>query len=183
MFAEALAEVISRLDRVRTAGQIEAYALIGGMAVSAWGIPRATHDLDFAVALTATDPRTVADALKGTYKPGDPDDPLRAVIHVLISTAEPPVPVQLVVFPPPWPSILFNHVENLNVFGSSVPVVSWQALLMLKLYAAGPADLLDAQEIWKVCQPDFQAVQNLRELARKLKLTGDFERFLKAVTS
>lgn len=183
VFAEAIAESISRLEKAKRDGLIEAYALIGGMAVSAWGIPRATRDLDFAVALGTADPRAVADALKGTFEPGGADDPLRGVFHVAIPTGDPAVPVQLVVFPPPWPPVLFEHVEYLSVLGCSVPVASWQTLLLLKLYAGGPADLLDAREIWRVCQPDPQAIRTVRELAERVSLAQQFDSFLESMAS
>lgn len=181
LFAEALAEVTSRLEKAKGAGLVRAYALIGGMAVSAWGIPRATRDLDFGLSIGAADPRAVAEALKGTFEAGGADDPLRGVFHVSIPTAHPPVPVQLVLLPPPWPEVLFVQVEHLSVLGCSVPVASWQTLLLLKLYAGGPADLLDASELWKVRQPDPETVQSLRELAQRVHVTEEFESFLRSV--
>jgi len=178
VFAKALAEILTRLEKAKTRGLLRAYALIGGFAVSAWGIPRATRDLDFAVALGAAAPAAVAEVLEGTFQPGGVDDPLRGVFQVLIPTAAPPVPVQLLVLPAPWSAVLFEQVEHLSVLGCSVPVVSWQSLLLLKLYAGGPSDLLDAREIWKVCQPKAQAIQRLRNLARQVSLTQELETFL-----
>ena len=51
MFQEALTEILSRLEAAHNRRLLHAYALIGGFAVSAWGVPRATHDIDFAVAI------------------------------------------------------------------------------------------------------------------------------------
>jgi hypothetical protein len=47
VFAEALTETVHRLGEAKSRGLLQQYALIG---VSAWGVPRATHDFDFAVA-------------------------------------------------------------------------------------------------------------------------------------
>lgn len=45
MFAQALTEIVRRLDEARINHLLDQYALIGGFAVAAWGVPRATHDL------------------------------------------------------------------------------------------------------------------------------------------
>jgi hypothetical protein len=63
------------------------------------------------------------------------------------------VPVQLIVLPSKIAAIAFNGVETLTVLGYSVPVVNWQALVLLKLYAGGPVDLQDARNIVAVRKP------------------------------
>ncbi|BCA56464.1 hypothetical protein W02_36040 [Nitrospira sp. KM1] len=52
MFEEALAKVIVRPDAARSEGSLDSYALIGGFAVAAWGVPRATQDIDLAVGIS-----------------------------------------------------------------------------------------------------------------------------------
>jgi hypothetical protein len=49
VFEEALTKVLSRLEAARVQGLLGDYALIGGFAVAAWGVPRATQEIDFAV--------------------------------------------------------------------------------------------------------------------------------------
>ena len=63
MFAQALTEIVRRLEDARTHHLLDQYALIGGLAVAAWGVPRATHDLDFALALGSADPAALSRAL------------------------------------------------------------------------------------------------------------------------
>lgn len=77
MFQEALTEILSRLETARNRGLLQAYALIGGFAVSAWGVPRATQDIDFAVAIGSANPQALATFLGGRFEAGEPDDPLR----------------------------------------------------------------------------------------------------------
>lgn len=60
------------------------------------------------------------------------------------------VPFQLVLLLPAWHPVVFAQVESLPVFGCTVHVVSWQALILLKLYAE---DVLDVQHILAVRQP------------------------------
>jgi hypothetical protein len=78
---------------------------------------------------------------------------------------------------------LLAQVRVVPVHGCSVPVVSWQALVLLKLYAGGPQDLVDAQDLWAVRQPDAQAVRELQALADALSMSGEFTAFLQRITS
>jgi len=152
VFRQALIEIIRRLDQAREGKLVQSYALVGGFAVSAWGVTRATRDIDLAVALGAADPGLLAAHLKANYHPGDPDDPLRGVFRVELSVGEQVVPVQLIVLQPRWADVVFRRVETLLVLGCSVPVVNWQALVLLKLYAGGPVDLQDARDIVAIRQ-------------------------------
>ena len=70
MFPEILSHVITRLEQTRKNGLLQAYALIGGFAVSAWGVSRATQDIDLAVALGTSAPLALATHLGATYEAG-----------------------------------------------------------------------------------------------------------------
>lgn len=65
MLQEALTEILSPLEAAQNRRLLQAYALIGGFAVSAWGMPRATNDIDFAVAIVAADPQALPIFLEG----------------------------------------------------------------------------------------------------------------------
>ena len=67
MFQEALAKILSRLETAQRQGILSGYALIGGFAVSAWGVPRATQDIDFAIAIDQADPQALATFIGGRY--------------------------------------------------------------------------------------------------------------------
>jgi hypothetical protein len=83
------------------------------------------------------------------------------------------VPVQLIVLQPNWAQVAFKDVERLNVIGCSVPVVNWQALVLLKLYAGGPVDLQDARNIVAVRKPDAIAREDLLAQADVLGLAQE----------
>jgi hypothetical protein len=158
---------------------LERYVLIGGFAVSAWGIPRATQDLDFAVALGSADPVTLSRHLQADFQMGDPDDPLRGVFRTGIVSEGRTIPVQLMLLPSKWTSVIFRDgVESIEISGCMVPVVSWQSLVLLKLYAGGPQDLVDAQQILAVQQPTQSELLTLSTLADELGLSAAWERFL-----
>jgi hypothetical protein len=180
VFAQALTEIIRRLDDAQAHHLLERYALIGGFAVSAWGVPRATHDLDFALALGSADPVTLSRHLLADFQMGDPDDPLRGVFRTTSVLSEGhSIPVQLVLFPSTWTSMIFRDgIESLEIFGCMVPVVSWQSLVLLKLYAGGPQDLVDAQQILALRQPTQSDLHTLSTLADQLSLSAAWERFI-----
>ena len=178
MFAEALTEIIRRLDEARSQGLVQHYALIGGFAVSAWGVPRATHDVDFAVALGSSDPIPLSTILQADFRQADPDDPLRGVFRTGITLKSHIVPIQLILLPATWEDIIFHGVVSLPVFDALVPVVSWQALVLLKLYAGGPQDLIDAQQIFAVRQPTQDEINGIDQLAQRVALLPALRRLI-----
>lgn len=178
MFAEALQDIIGRLERARQQAVLRAYALVGRLAMAAHQVPRATRDIDFVVALGGTNPVELAKFLLATYRPGEPDDPLAGMFELHIPTGQPPIPVQLVLLRPPWPDVVLDEVEVLNLAGQDVPVARWDRPLLLKLYAGGPTDLLDAQGLWGAVQPDSAAVKNLAALAARVGLGTELSAFL-----
>jgi hypothetical protein len=174
MFQQALTEVLSRLETARTYGLIEAFALIGGFAVSAWGVPRATQDIDFAIAIGSANPHALAAFLGSRFEPGEPDDPLKGVLHSSIQVGSDSVPLQLILFPSSLTEITFRRVETLSVMDQTVPVVFWQVLVLLKLYAGGPQDKLDAHQILQVRNPQPDDLEQIREMAESLGILKDW---------
>jgi hypothetical protein len=172
VFAQALTEIVRRLDDAQGQHLIEQYALIGGFAVSAWGIPRATQDVDFVLALGSAKAASLATYLHAEFHPGESDDPLRGVFRTSVTVDDLSVPIQLVLLPPVWNTVVFAQVESLPVFDCTVRMVSWQALVLLKLYAGGPQDLLDAQQILAVRQPTQAERHALAALADKVGLSA-----------
>lgn len=174
MFQEALAEILSRLETAQSRGLLSGYALIGGFAVSAWGVPRATQDFDFAIAIGHADPQALATFIDGRYQAGEPDDPLRGVVIASIEIGHEPVSLQLVCLPSPLTELVFRHIETLSVLECSVPVVSWQVLIILKLYAGGPHDLLDVHQILKVRRPQAKNLQDIASMAETVGVLNEW---------
>lgn len=181
MFKEALTQIILKLEDAKKGGLLRGYGLIGGLALAAGGVTRATEDIDFAVAAGSGEMPKLASALGGQYRPGGEDDPLLGVINTVVAVGAKTMPVQLVLLPRRWNEVLLSQVSVVPVYGCSVPVVSWQALVLLKLYAGGPQDLIDAQEVWAVRQPDAESVREIQSLADTLGLSGEFKEFIQRV--
>lgn len=174
MFQEALTKILSRLDAAHHRRLLHGYALIGGFAVSAWGVPRATQDIDFAIAIGAADPQALAIFLGGHFEAGDVDDPLRGVVHTSIQVGSTSVSLQLIFLPAAYTEVAFHNIESLSIMEQVVPVVSWQALILLKLYAGGPQDTLDAQQILQVRRPQTDDLKQIGEKATSLGILQEW---------
>lgn len=182
MFSEALNQIVERLDRAQKDRLLHSYALIGGFAVAVWGVARATQDIDLAVALGTSEPQALAVRLGATYEPGGIDDPLRGVFRISLKCEGQEVPVQLIVLRPEWAQVAFKGVETLTVLGCSAPVVNWQTLVLLKLFAGGPIDLQDARNIMAVQKPNVIDREGLIAQADALGLAQEVRTLLDSAT-
>jgi hypothetical protein len=122
-------------------------ALIGGVALAVHGITRHTEDAD----LLSTDGRVLSDAFWEILREegvridvhrGDIDDPLRGVVRL---TAEGEKAVDVVVGRHTWHEQALTRRRVLHVAGEDLPVVDPADLVLLKLEAGGPQDLLDVR--------------------------------------
>ena len=132
-----------------------ASALIGAMALAVHGIARATYDSD----LLLTDRRVLTQEFwrhwTGSPRPeirtGDLDDPLAGVVSIRESGAV----VDLVVGREPWMASVLTRRAWIEVGEGPLPVVDRADLVVLKLYAAGPQDLVDIQ-LLVAADPDLR---------------------------
>lgn len=140
----ALAEVVETL----TDAGIEC-ALIGAMALAARGVPRSTLDIDLLVMRPeALDRRTWAVLLdRGApveIRHGDASDPLEGIVR-LRSDRGPAVDV--VVGRGRWLLGVIERAEAIDFAGTRVRVATAADLVLLKLYAGGPSDLWDIEQL------------------------------------
>jgi hypothetical protein len=120
-------------------------ALIGGAALGAHGVARATLDTDILVADSATLEAAFWDGLEDLgpieIRRGDADDPLVGVVRF----ASLQDPLDVIIGPPPWTSRILSRRIRLEIGDASLPLVDRPDLVLLKLYAGGPQDLLDVR--------------------------------------
>lgn len=123
--------------------------MIGATAMAALGAVRSTLDLD----ILTTD-RSV---LKSSFwkdlesqdvmveiRIGDIQDPLVGVVRVF---REGDRPIDIVVGEAPWQDTAISDASVLQVDGVDVPVVDEVGLVLLKLYAGGPQDRWDIEQL------------------------------------
>jgi len=142
-----LARTVATLDAARVP-----HAVIGAAAMILYGSTRATVDVD----LLVLDPRCLADAIweplrsEGVdveIRRGDADDPLAGVVRI---DAGGPRPIDVVVGrSASWQGPIIERAGERTVTFEdvSVPVVDAADLILLKLYAGGPQDRWDIEEL------------------------------------
>jgi hypothetical protein len=121
------------------------HALIGALALSAYGVNRATLDLDLLVAdPNSLRPELWADlrsrGIDVEIRKGDLTDPLAGVVR-LQAPGEGPVDVVVGKFP--WQARLLERAEPVG----ATLVVRAADLILLKLYAGGLQDAWDVQQL------------------------------------
>jgi hypothetical protein len=182
VFSEAIARIVRLLELAQKNRLLDAYALVGGFAVSVWGVSRATQDIDLAIALGSSDPKSLAEHLGATYEAGDADDPLRGVFRLSLKSEGQEVPVQLILLRPQWADEVFRDLKTMEVLDCAVPVVNWRSLLLMKLYAGGPVDLLDARSILAVRNPSAADTTRLVAQAKTLGIDQELQAFLDQIS-
>ena len=142
-----LFDEFSALTRALEAAQVD-YAVVGGLAVAIWGVPRATQDIDLLVPRDALEgavavgrargfsiealPMTFHDGteIRRLSKPGAGE---LLTLDLLLVTAN---------LEPAWSSR-----QRLPVDGGEIWVVGREALIRMKAAAGRPQDLADAQRL------------------------------------
>jgi nucleotidyltransferase AbiEii toxin of type IV toxin-antitoxin system len=146
-----LARVAAELERAGIAT-----AVCGAGALAVHGIARSTYDID----LLTTDPSTLRDAtwrtLAGTQvhveiRRGDDDDPLLGVVRVKQDKER---PVDVIVGRHAWQTAVVDAASPSRVLGAPVRVVDVPSLILLKLYAGGPQDLWDIEQLLALAGDD-----------------------------
>lgn len=144
--ADALSEVVAACR----SAEVD-YAVIGAVARNAWAAPRATTDLDLAVAVTIQSYAKLVSALSGCgFHPdrsvtAEGDDPLPDV--VLLRRATGTVRrLDLLIAKSEFEEEAIRQARTLDL-GVSCRVVRPEHLIVYKLIASRPRDLADAQEV------------------------------------
>lgn len=131
------------VDRLETRGV--PCALIGGAALAVHGVARATLDADLLVSelgvLDASFWRGLEFQGPPQIRRGDVDDPLEGLVRFEDLDGC----VDVVVMTPRWISDLLARRAWIDLEGQRVPVVQAADLVLLKLVAGGPQDLLDVR--------------------------------------
>jgi len=165
MFRKTIEFAIGALNQAKQSKALEDFLLIGGVAVSAWSVPRATADVDFVIKLASSlnASEILTKHLKARFRPGDIGDPLRGVFEVNVPDGN---PVQLVWFPPKLEEIMFQDPESIVMQGLTIPIASPVALIISKLYAGGPQDLADVRALMISLQSKPALLDRVRLLAK-----------------
>lgn len=179
-FAPALRTLRRLFEDVSVSMQVPIrFAVIGGLAASAWGVVRATEDIDLLADSNPSPLRNLPlrrdfgafleqQGCTAEWRVGEPDDPIPLLLRIGL-----PRPVALVT------DILWAHkrwqrealsrritlrVEQLEVF-----VLHPEDLILMKLEAGGPQDLLDVEGLISNPPPELN-LSSLKRKALRLRL-------------
>lgn len=144
MLLQKLSQAIDVLTPLRDDGCISGFALIGGLAVSAWSPPRATMDVDLLVLVEPYNLKHLVKALcdagmNAELRRGGVDDPVPCLIRADF--------LDIIVATKKYEAEAIEQSISVNIAGRDIPVTSPEFLIILKLKAGGPRDLLDVQEL------------------------------------
>ena len=140
--------LLARVSEVLKARGIP-HALVGASALTLHGVNRSTIDLDlFTIDRACLDPRMwdglAAEGVGVEVRKGDPDDPLAGVVRL---KAGPELPLDVVVGKHRWQQRAIERAETAIFMDVEVPVLSGIDLILLKLFAGGPQDAWDVQQL------------------------------------
>jgi len=173
---QALRRILSVLEELGVP-----YALIGGLALSFYKVVRATEDVDLLILSSPLEMNALAGkilrkGLSAKARKGSPGDPLVGVVVVEISLEAGPTTCDLVLPSKRWQSEAVRNARTFEVEGLQVRVVQARDLFLLKLYAEGPQDLLDAGALLRL--QDGPTANEWKDAASKLHMGEELTRCL-----
>lgn len=167
------------------------FALIGGLSVAAWGAVRATQDIDF---LMDSEPSPIGDlALRKTlenylkhqgcrveWRVGDYDDPIPLLLRLGLPRAYGKLGADILWAHKRWQRDALKRSITVALSRRRVRVLHPEDLILLKLEASGPQDLLDVRGLLGDPPPELN-VSRLKVMAVRLRLGRILERCLQDV--
>lgn len=182
---EVLTHVTQFLENTKQQDhRLKGYALIGALAVSARGRPRATQDIDI---LISADPTFFGDSLarladklggRCEIRKGGQDDPIALLARIY--DREEHAVVDFLKTQWKWEEEMIQAAEPVMLENKiKIPVVKAEDLLILKLRAGSPQDFLDAEELVRVVSIENLDKVHLSKMAKRAKVEKTLVRLLK----
>ncbi len=148
---------------------IKDYALIGGLALSAWIKPRTTQDIDIIVLISEDYKwKDFIDILKKNYRKQvfKPKPARDATIKEMISFTVGPIEVDLINTREfPLATDCIKNAIPVTVFKQKVKVATPEYLILLKLISGSEQDIIDIKNLLKVANKS-----QVKKIARKYLL-------------
>jgi hypothetical protein len=117
--------------------------------MAAHGVSRSTGDVDLlTLSIECLAPDFWNDVhvlgIQADVRRGDAADPLAGVVRLTVAGDD---PVDLVVGKSAWQAPIFQRAQTMEIEGVRVPIASRLDLILLKLFAGGPQDLWDVEQL------------------------------------
>ena len=176
-------EVMCDVHRILLAHAIP-HTFVGGLALNAWGIPRATFDIDLCIVLGPGEQSKLLDALRDlgwsvdeAYERGWRDAMAGIpIIHAHYPAEGALIRVDLMVADTPFLQSVVERTTQVDLGPAAVPVCSAADLLLFKILADREKDRMDVRNILMV-----QGVPErgyLERWGRELGISDRLERVL-----
>lgn len=130
------------------------YAIIGAFAASFYGTVRASLDADAIISLqqSQTDAKALIAKLqeagfKSTYRKGDLNDPIGALINIEDTFNN---RVDLLMNVRGVTEVIFSRMVKTEFMGATIQVIGIEDFIALKIFAGSPKDLNDVAGVLKV---------------------------------
>ena len=187
-FAPALSALNSLFQQTSSTLQIQCrFAVIGGLAVSTWGTVRATQDIDVLADSTPSPIRTATlreemsqlweeKNWQHEWRIGAGDDPI-PLLTGLVCPASGQLTVDVLWAHKQWQRNALKRAIAIRVARTPLPIIQPEDLILLKLEAGGPQDLLDVEGILVATPPELDLAR-LRRSAARLRLSRKLNRCL-----
>lgn len=157
------------------------FALIGGLAVSAWGVVRATQDIDLLADSTPSPlrDRALRDNLQkffvegdcsAEWRVGEADDPIPLLLRLELLRPARTVAADILWAHKRWQQEALSRKITIKISGLELFVLHPEDLILMKLEAGGPQDLLDVEALLANPIPELQ-LRRLKQKAAQLRLT------------
>lgn len=177
-FESAFKEAVRKLRDAERKKLLNDFVVIGAIALSRVATIRSTGDIDFAIKVDPAKTKELASFLRGESREGDIGDPLAGCLTFRAGKGVHRVNIQLVRFHKGLEEVAFMDSAHQTVRGTKIPFASWQALLILKLFAGSALDLEDAEGILRFNSCSKKELKRLETIAQKLRLSRRFTKIV-----
>lgn len=182
---QRLAPALRKLNSLLTEAAVNAkvslrFALIGGLATSTWGIIRATEDIDFLADSEPSPHQELGARARLTnfieqqgghadWRVGDYDDPIPLLLRIQLPANYEGIGADILWVHRRWQRDALQRAVGVKLAGDEIPVLRPEDLILLKLEAGGPQDLLDVQSLLTSSSRSIDT-RYLKAVAARLRL-------------
>ena len=167
------------------------FALIGGLSVAAWGVVRATQDIDF---LADSEPSPISDLdmrnrlqkyleqqrCHAEWRVGDHDDPVPLLLRISLPRSYGLLGADVLWAHKRWHRDALARSITVMLSRRRIQILHPEDLILLKLDAGGPQDLADVEGLLADPPPQLNVI-HLKEAATRLRLARLLDKCLRDV--
>ena len=174
MIQENLLNVLDKILKIASKAHIKVM-FMGGIAVSVWGEPRTTYDIDAVIGISSSESdKFLLEASKENFT-YDKRNPVQLIQKSAFITLAYPVKnrktyVDLFLASDEYQKLALSRRKEINLYGRKIPIISVEDLVLYKLLAGRTKDIDDVREIL-ISQKGKLDMKYMKKWANKLGIT------------